>query len=126
MLKKYIAIFAMSLAWIILFGHSIIPHNHHDKEELMAYHALQSDHDQLSAIFSHFFHGEDGILLSNTKSSDDYPAKHFIAILTVLFGEFFVNPINQATAPFPVQPNLVYRSPHLVCLGLRAPPVFVG
>lgn len=50
-------------AYIVLLGHSIIPHHHHDSEaDLAAHHTTehQHDHDQTSLpnLLGHFLHSE--------------------------------------------------------------------
>jgi len=132
MLKKYMAIFAMTLAWTILFGHSIIPHNHHDVQELPGHHFLSDehhngndDHNMLVEAFAHFFHGADGITLIDSKISIDKTVKESIFLGALFTLTWFIDQ-PESQEQFFSPPAPVCQSPLIISRALRGPPVFIG
>jgi len=132
-LKKQIAFCLLTFTYVLLLGHSIIPHHSHEYEdELVAHHQTHHHHDDdaeaendISHFFSHFLHSSDGFILTASYNFTNAVYKQ----LTVV-----VLPDNFSLDEFDIPPLLIippaelhiYISPHSHTAGLRAPPAFIA
>jgi len=149
MLKKYTALLFLSLAYALLLGHNVIPHHHHDNENSGAEHHHHADHhhshhhdtdyahsgqsheehnendekNDLSHLFSYFFHSPDGITLSHQNSN--WYLKQVPVITAIIPDHFdFSEIFNPPLLYKPPADFLIYITPHSTVSGLRAPPAF--
>ena len=134
MLKKYIAILFLTIAYAILLGHNIIRHHHHDNnQELTAHH--HTDHHQdddedsegLSHILYHFIHSAGGFTFTNPHNISNTFSKQSLSTVAVLsdnfsLDKFLIPPLLHK----PPAEHLICISPHSISPGLRAPPAFIA
>ena len=130
MLKKRTAILFLTLSYVILLVHNIIPHQHHDHVEHLTehhdtdhHHDDEADNDGLNHLFAHFAHVDDGFSFITAHSIINIFSKQQLSFLTVLpdifsLSEFLLPPLLDK----PHAKNLIYISPHSHLYGLRAPP----
>jgi hypothetical protein len=132
LIKKYIAILFLSVAYSILLGHNIVPHHHHDHEHEIteSHHSHEHDnndddesHNDLSHLFSHLIHSADGISFITTHNITNTFSKQQLSLVAILpdnflQNDFLIPPLLQK----PPAEHLVYISPHALIYGLRAPP----
>lgn len=134
MLKKYTAILLMTVAYAILFGHSILAHHHHENDhDLTEHHHTDNHHDDdadsedLNHLFSHFTHLAVGFNFTTSHSTTNVFSKQQLSIVVVLPDNFLISKfIIPALLYKPPAEHLIYISPHSLSSGLRAPPAFIG
>ncbi|HRG69587.1 MAG TPA: hypothetical protein PLS73_12125 [Saprospiraceae bacterium] len=126
MFKKRLAIFFLTLANVVLIGHDLIPHHHHDSlEELLAHHHSEQDQTEhgLSHWLSHLMHSSDGLAFSANHSIGSSFSKQQHSIPALLPE---MNWINLLRIPDSIQkpPEATRLVSSLQCLpsGLRGPP----
>lgn len=139
--RKYIAILFITVAYAILLGHSIVPHHHHETEQELSEHHQSGHHHSssghhnsgnhhedennwdLSHVFSHVMHAEDGFTFTPNHSIGNALSEQisfFIAVLPPDFS-FWKFPVTNRLHE-PPEVSLICSSPHSLSSGLRAPP----
>jgi len=124
----------MIIAYVIMLGHSVIPHHHHESNhELAEHHQTEHHHDDeadsegLNHLFSHFLHAADGFTFITVHNFNNTFSKQLLSVFAVL-------PANYLIAKFIILP-LIYKppaellvssSPHFLSSGLRAPPALIA
>lgn len=138
MIRKYIAVFMLLLAQVILLGHSVIPHHHHhthpagDTTHQHGSHPHQDlpqtghDHGEqdLGGLFSYLLHADEVFFAATTRINSPEPHEGllFIAILnTEVFRIMDAHspPLMPPRDFVPVEDSDGKFSP----AGLRAPPI---
>lgn len=68
MLKKHFAISLMFFSITLLIGHSVIPHHHHDFDDVehQHHHSNEIERNELAHLLSHFYHAENGVSYIHT------------------------------------------------------------
>ena len=131
MLKKFISLLFTATAYVFIIGHSIIPHHHHDTTQELTehhqtnhHHSSDEDSGDLSHLFFHFIHADDGFTTPNNHSISNTFSRQPLLIVAVLpenfslYEDVFVPPLLNR----PPADHLIYSSPHSLASGLRAPP----
>lgn len=106
------------LAWLIMFGHSVVPHMHHNEQEGQIAHVVEQSEigfmDYLAQLF-HFSSGE--------RHLEDFRANNGISIA------FFLPQSFDLPAFLPLSEKIIYFIPdfpiqeiHTSTLALRGPP----
>ena len=77
MIKKKVSILFLTLAYAIQLVHNIVPHHHHDHEELLTEHQRTEPHldddidtDGLVHLLAHFPHAADGFFITTPQNSN--------------------------------------------------------
>lgn len=138
MLRKYTAIFFITIAYVIVLGHSIIPHHHqhehdhkhnHNQVGIAVHHSHDHHHESdsktidLGDLFSQLFHAPDDFTYKNSHSF----SINFSQRLNLQVAEL---PDNFSLEDFDIPPLLQwtssgminYTSPYSHLSGMRAPP----
>jgi len=134
MLKKYIAIFIITIACANLLGHNIIPHHHHETDNELAEHYATNHHhngeessNDLSHHLSHFVHPFDDFTPPNNHNIRHTFFRQTLSMIAVLPDHFsFENFFIPLLLHKPPTEHFTYIQPHSLSSGLRAPPAFVA
>jgi hypothetical protein len=131
MIRKFAAILLYSLACLIQFGHSVIPHSHSDDHDHGRgghhhhHHDNKDDSDDkgIFHLFSHYGHSSE-TFLSNTENGKLNSVRNALAVKADHFR--FAEAHSVLTIP-PITTGFnepyIYISPHLVSFQLRGPPI---
>lgn len=135
MLKKGIAIFLLSIAQILIFGHDVVPHHHHsvDTETEVHHHTQGGKHEHaddnpLGFAFAHFIHWGEQISFTNIvhqSVSIEKTKKPSTKIFSCEFTVKFNYPVFYQKHPFPPDKQINYLSPYNNSNTLRGPPIFI-
>lgn len=134
MFRKYISIFFLTLAQVMLLGHSIFPHHHHDPLDLYSHHSHACDHHHGNEhdsnkghsldIFSLIQHGHEGIECISCPHMDQPVQKQIFIFEPNLIENNrllkFFQITNQLTPPY--YPSFYAKISELLPDSLRAPP----
>jgi hypothetical protein len=132
MKRKSLSIFCLLLAYIILLGHNIIPHHHHETHsDVIVHHDTHHMHDidqdeqDLGHLFSHFVHPEYAFTTfvhQNTPGLSDLDLFTLIACIPDVLNFSF-----SASSSIPFRPPIgdnIFNSPLQNAHSLRGPPAF--
>lgn len=133
MFKRYSILLLFSLAYTLVLGHSVIPHDHHKNHSTEHHHHHGNDHDHkddhsnsekdLGHLFSHYQHTGDFVI---RYSADlDVLKDKLVSALAVEIVAFVMEQQEPYVAQPPPYDNIFYLSPHALSSGLRAPPALI-
>ncbi len=129
MLRKNLAIVFFVIAQVVILGHSIVSHHHHEN---FTVHSHQ-DHDKnggcvdLGTLFSGIQHAGEQITFTNDRA-DIVVAKELSQPFSAVIFDYQY-PIEYIVAyqqhTFPPDRHTIYQSPHYGAYSLRGPPSFI-
>lgn len=121
------AILFLALAYVILLGHSFIPHHHHNHDTNTHHEASHHEHDAgtegLNHIFAHFTHESDGLFFTANHNISSAFSKNQISFPVVISDNSSVEYLHLPALllrAILLSDDWVMQVPHL--FRLRAPP----
>lgn len=134
MLKKYTAIFFLTVAYSFLLGHNIIPHHHvdHDHNSITEHHQTNHHHsgdgdsEDLIHFFSHFIHSTDALTTTAIHNISNNFSKQQPSLYAVLPDNFSLSEIQIPLLLYNPHLEHLYLLAHSLGSGLRAPPAFIS
>lgn len=131
MLRKNLAIVFFVIAQVVILGHGIISHHHHEKFTAHSHsHQSHDTHEgcvDLGNLFSHIQHTGEQITFTNDRTDVSVAKELSQPFNAVIFDYRY--PIEYIVAyqqhTFPPDRNIIHQSPHYSAYSLRGPPSFI-
>ncbi len=133
-MRKQISLVFLLVAYVILLGHSIIPHHHHEtNSEVVAHHEthhlydVEHSADDLGHLLSHFVHPVDVFTTDRQHYTSDFSFLNFTTFLAIIPNaiSYTVNELIAIQYKPPIS-DFILDSSFPIIQGLRGPPFFIS
>ena len=133
-MRKHLGLFFLLLAYVILLGHSIIPHHHHESHsEALTHHDIEHVHDDghgstdIGHLLSHLMHADEDFTRVIHKVGSQVFNRSTVIIATIVTDAFCFSLFPDTTFQLkPPDTEVNLSSIYQETSALRGPPSFLS